>query len=346
MTDPAFAERWAFADDRAPLLSELAPDSKAWFFHAALLAQQKGDADGARKILRDALRVLQPNQPHSRPQDPDLRELWRRQALLDWNAKDPVLKDRGAVEELFFGSRTSLTPKPAEVRPGQSPAAVDDARVLPGGLAGADLVAGPFRPLARRMGNGRCAAWWHIGPKENSDAPGTLDLIAQHYLEKPDDLFQADELERRLTVAQLLELHGRLAGRKNALDRQDVPIKLILRKLAHGADEDPSDPAVRRAELLRILDFAEVLETPRARMNVRAPALLRLLELDRSTGAPLDRKRLATYLSEVHPSLLPQPSIAPAAIKNPIHNLMCMGRYYTISRFHPYCPLNKQGPLD
>ena len=114
MTDLPFAERWAFADDRAPLLSELAPRSKAWFFHAALLAQQKGDADGARRILRDAVRTLEPHNAGQAPNDPDLRELWRRQALLDWNAEDPIERGREGVEALFFGEWTRFAPKPAD----------------------------------------------------------------------------------------------------------------------------------------------------------------------------------------------------------------------------------------
>ena len=308
MTDLAFAERWAFADDRAPLLSELAPRSKAWFFHAALLAQQKGDADGARRILRDAVRTLEPYNAGQAPNDPDLRELWRRQALLDWNAEDPIERVREGVEALFFGEWTRFSPKPAEVRPGQSPAALDDATLVPDGLGGtAWRVAGPFLPLARLLGNDRLRSFRDLGPKENSDAPDTLDLVVARYLERPDDLFRADELERRFTLAQLLELRRRLAGRKMPLDRQDAFLRLVLRKLAHGADENPSDPAVRRAELLRILDFAETLDTPRARMNVRTPALFRLLELDRSTGAPPDTELLAAYLSEVHPTKLPLP---------------------------------------
>jgi hypothetical protein len=127
--DTAFAEKWAFAPDRAALLDELPPLSDAKFYFATLLLQQQGKTDEARASLdawRDAwLRRNGIN--NAEPAMEEYRRLKRRQAALECqqrkaaacvDADDPgclIVHDRfGIAGDLAVAQRRHASQGPVQ----------------------------------------------------------------------------------------------------------------------------------------------------------------------------------------------------------------------------------------
>ena len=317
MTDLGFAERFAFAKDRSSLLAELPPESKAWFYHAVLLAQSEGRVDDARGLL---LRYLEVHDPYNRsnprhdPSDPDMLELWRRQALMEFGRDDGILGPSSHLHTLarlytLFGIRYPDAQKPDKVRPGQHSAIWRDKERfdLKSRLPNADSLRTGLFPLALALGGRGLDPYELAGPgaADISDAPGMETNALALLLDKRWPAFSANATERRLTLAQLAFLRDKLEGTDRALDNNAAFVKLVQRKLARGADASPDDRLEHRAELVRILAFADTLAPGAARDQVSRTARFRLLELDRSLGRPVDADALSAYVAFPRPTELP-----------------------------------------
>ena len=290
--DDAFAEKWAFAADRAALLDELPPRSEARFFFETLLAQQQGRIADARASLDAWRQALHPRDDSSSPAFDEMR---RRQYLLEFPEKGDA--EPGA-SRLFAGGQYDYSAPRDPAAP--LPSALDAVQTW--NLRAEKLdrdwpkrLVPRFHALGLHSGAATGNRADLLSHAENSDAPGMLDIVLADLKDtKIGRPFGGYPIHGRLTLAQLDTLRDALRGTPRALDDNDAFVEAYLAKLGPGADDDPADPAVRLVHLRRILAFAETL--PASRADLLALARFHVLDFGLRHGDLRDKPLLLDYL--------------------------------------------------
>ncbi len=310
--DTAFAEKWAFAPDRAALLDELPPLSDAKFYYATLLLQQRGKTDEARASLaawRDAwLRRNGIN--NAEPALEEYRRLKRRQAALEFFAEKKGVTGMDLAKALDVDVPDAFRrPDPAQLEHPTAFPAVDPAeralkawsmetartflrRDLDPKFVAAALAAG-LKPASQDAGA-------ILSHPELADAPGILDLVEKDLLDNVDDRgfvdmnrrFGSRAVHAALPLPALLELRKRLAGTACSVDDNAAFEAAVIAALGPDAESGRPADEEKLRHLARIAAFAETL--PPRRSAVLAAARYRALEA--APGLP-PAKQIAEYLA-------------------------------------------------
>jgi hypothetical protein len=286
-TAPGFEETFALAPDRAKALEQLIPGSPEHYFYACLLAQHDGDLARADELL-GAWR-----QRHGRQGGPQER-IEVRQALLR-SGQD------SAGSYAYFVRRFGLSFDQQRKVPGAAPdlpTKLDPTTITFGAWlaealarSGGDL--GDFedhtleRLTARQLTDARVTEL--LSRLRRPDVPGLAALVVRELGFAESRGFGALDIHGQLLLAQLEEC----LGMRPELLAETTFIEVHLRRLAPGADDDTSDPAVRAAHLDRLERFALRLAPTFDALKAHIGYHRLLLDLERDT---LDAERLLTYL--------------------------------------------------
>ena len=310
--DTAFAEKWAFAADRAALLDELPPLSDAKFYYATLLLQQQGKTADARASL-DAWRdewLRRNGVNNAEPALEEYRRLKRRQAALEFFGGENGTTGTDLAKALDVAIPDAMRrPDSAHLEWPTAFPAVDPAeralkawskenartflrRDLDSKFAAAALAAG-LKVAAQDVAS-------VLSRPELADAPGILDLVEADLLDRTTasglidarKRFGARAVHKALPLAALLELRKRLAGTDCSVDdNADFAAAVIA---ALGPDAESGRPAdeEKRLHLARVVEFARTL--PPRRSAILAAARYRALEA--APGLP-PAEQIAEYLA-------------------------------------------------
>ncbi|MGN0854822.1 MAG: hypothetical protein ACI4R9_04805 [Kiritimatiellia bacterium] len=249
-TDAAFAERYAFATNRAALIATLQPETPAWFFYSVLNAQTEGRLAEAQRLLDrwDYSAVA--------------RDFWRRQVLLAFDAAKP---DIDGVRTALGSCGITVTPRNREtaLAPNTYPSVLDPAKVSFASFEGKRL-AKDFWFLPLLPDFNAPSGDWRFNPMDEELLPDTPGLEASliGYLREPRNrgAFRDGGVYRKLTLDQLMRLAEALKGSDNDLYGNRTYATIVLRKLSAGAEDDfAADPAAEKALLARRVAFVRTL---------------------------------------------------------------------------------------
>ncbi len=251
----SFAEKFAYAKDRAAVLRDLVPGTEEYYFFHGLHYQLNGNGEALGKLLEDW---------GKRWPDSEGRKLIQRRWKLDSWAKDPA----GVVEWLKQELGPDLSHAPR--RP-------DEKRAdLPSILEAATISEEVFRRISLEDPNNM-----HVGKNStleslvvdkvalsgvqqrillgkitNPAIPGLVAMISKDLESRESKGFGEFDIHRRLTVEQLEELRTlrpNLAGNEGF-------VALVLAKLRPGADVDLElEPEERAAWLNRAWNYVKGL---------------------------------------------------------------------------------------
>ncbi len=288
-----WVERFALADDREAVLSELIPGTDDHYFYHVLHYQTIGDVERAESVLADWL------QEKNGQSTPMIRAMTDRQRLLTYGAT-PERTVEHLVRRLGIRLRH---PAPAATGERRRPSELDGDRLTTERLVVEGIRVGDqLRPAGLRFLGARFVAG------ETAGLPITLaellDRVDGPYLDDADRLVIAELQSRRpnerrfgdraahahLTLAEL----KRVAEAVPAVAADQAMVHATLRRLRPDADRDPSQQEDVRLDYLRRVE-AYTRTLPASHDGLKAAASFRLLEANLGEGT-FDRALLLRYL--------------------------------------------------
>ena len=249
-----FLERFALADDRAAVLSELVPGTEDFYLYHAIHAQTTGDTES----LESTLEAWKKRHPRSEQR----KHIEDRQALLDFST-DP----KKSVAYL----RKTLNLKLDHQRPRSEddpsiPDQLDPALVTWDAFAERQLQNRDDLKNVTTHGLGMLAARkWEFSQSQRRDflnritrpdVPGLVDLIVGELEEEQSNGFGSLNVHHHLTRAQLDALAEKIPSLRN----EEFFVKTYMKRLLPDADTEwQHDTDAARAYLEEIWKFAEPL---------------------------------------------------------------------------------------
>ena len=302
-SDFDFAERYAFSTNRPGLIAELKRDTGQWYFYSMLNYQVEGEADKAKEFLRNNTRA-------DRLREEAWHRLQLRQMFLDWEASQGKPRQGGRTPDEFLSwdLRSFLhinSPdyvREAAAAPDTYPSSLNQDEIsfgayLNAGFAVENCFKDEFRflPLTGKVKtpthNDYFSRWLAYLP----GTPGLFNKISEYIGSREGQVFSDDEVFHSLTLAELDALAKKYGGAdwKAPLLNNATFIDAYTKRLAPGADEDPTDYACRRAWLDRTLAFFRRLPDSQASRKVNA--IRDILTLERNRGNFSERALLAEF---------------------------------------------------
>ena len=318
--DIRFAESYAYSTNRTALIATLRPESKAWFTYSILSAETEGRFKEAHALLN---RWEREGRQYDRTA---FNNLLARLTLHEWSRDlldDPAARSR-LLRTLKRCCGIDAAPREREVplAPNTYPSRLDqnlisfaafwkNARHASTSELDEDFA---FLPV---IGEKECAdAMWSpaaLPAGSLSDAPGTFEALRDYLLsDKSRDL----NCLKNLPLDTLARLAESLKGTACDLRGSEKYARIVLAKLAPGADDDPNDyPAAVELAKKRIA-FVDTLLPALARL--RRAEYQSYLKLRSAHGDWIDAcAELAMYLNlcfAEHSRQRPDTLVAPDAL--------------------------------
>ena len=301
LADTKFAERYAFATNRAEVIETLRPNTDAWYAYSILNAQTEGRLDDAKKLNQ--------KWPESSGGNRRLAFAFR-QDFLDW--------DRGKCQAFFIPQHLNflhiwegLPEREVELKPNSYPSELKDEDVSFAAFANKEkygysyhdledgFVSIALRDDAKALK--RTGASFLLGSNAYlPDTPGLTKCLLQYLTDgDKNDFFKGFGVFKDLTLDQLAEVARATKGTAKDVASSAVFADIVLKKLTPGADDDPNDLKAREALLKRRLDFTKTLAP--ALKQKRVAAERELLEFYRSVGDLSHKDIFLDYLRDVKP---------------------------------------------
>ena len=285
--DLDFLERFALAENREEVLTELVPGTRDYFFFHCLHYQNTGRLDEADTVLQAWHRMDE--------NSPGLNEMRNRQALLRYGAQPELtLEYLRQKLGLQFNHERETAGAASGLPTALDPALISRATLTQRALAVHDGRLDGFEDaaldwLCEQELSGQ-ALRECLARLTRPDIEHLPRLVFAELQAEGSGGFGSLPIHQNLLLAQLDEL---LALRPDLLNNGDF-VAVYLAKLAPGADENwPADPAAKQAWLDRLEAFTGRLNP--AGNSLKACVLYHRLLLDRTLGVR-DKNRFMAYL--------------------------------------------------
>lgn len=261
--DLTFAERYAFATNRAEVIATLQPETSAWYTYSILNAQTEGRLADAKDLIERGWRKYL-----------NLYDFFHRQNFL---AFDPAKPRIGDIRNTLADCGIKVEPRNREVAlaPNTYPADFSPQFADRGKSweyfwekCGGDHGYEPnFKFLYMYPDLVHTDWFYRVDPRDEKllpDTPG-LEHALIEYLRNGDHRrygeFCDRGIYRKLTLDQLTRLAEKLKGSKSDLYGNRDYATIVLRKLSAGAEDDfDTDPAAEKALLERKVAFVRGLK--------------------------------------------------------------------------------------
>lgn len=281
----SFAERFALAEDRAALLTELIPDTEEYFYYHTLHSQNESRLADARGFLDAWIGKI--------GETGLAKQMLTRQMLLEYPKQG-----RATLEYLQreFGIQVSH-PSPQRDEAAELPTSlapnvfdwneiVDSWMKVQGGIGQIEDSLLPH--VLSKVTNIQDLRIW-ISRIRRSDVPKLVDRLAEELLAQDSQGFGWAPIHRELTVGQLQELREKIP----TLSQSGAFVHELVRRTRPSDDQSIQDPETRRAHLAKLEEL--VLGLPEVHNSLIAAVLYQRLALDETSGV-MDRARFLRYL--------------------------------------------------
>lgn len=246
-----FAEKYAFSTNRSELISSLKPETREWFTYSILDAQTEGRLDEAAALIKkwDDL---------SGHHD-DFRI---RQTFLCWKDDAPRLsdlrRDLGNCGIVVKGGERETA-----LAPNTYPSRLDQGDVSFESFLARGRLNDKFKFLQVTREGPLADLKWEFNPSEGGmlpDTPGLLEA-AIDYLKssRKSNVFTDGAVFRSFTLEQLFRMERALENTSKDLRNNAEYARVVLAKLALGADDDADDYATLVAIAKKRIEFVETL---------------------------------------------------------------------------------------
>ena len=323
VTQPSsFSERFALAEDRGVLLTELIPDTEEYFYYHTLHAQNESRIADARGYLDAWIGKI----GNAWIYKPGLaKQMMTRQMLLEYPKQA-----RATLEYLQreFGIQVSH-PSPqrdeaAELPTSLAPnvfdwdAIVDSMMQVQGGIRHIEDALLPH--VLSKVTNIQDLRIW-ISRIRRSDVPKLVDRLAEELLAQDSQGFGWAPIHRELTVVQLQTLREKIPS----LAQSGAFVHELVRRTRPSDDQSIQDPETRRAHLAKLEEL--VVGLPEVHNSLIAAVLYQRLALDEKIGV-MDRERFLRYL------------------QLPSHRPICAPEFMRRNEGRPHVDFSANFPVD
>jgi hypothetical protein len=313
----SFAERFALADDRNALLTELIPETEEFFYYHTLHAQNESRIADARGFLDAWIGKI--------GETGLAKQMLTRQMLLEYPKQG-----RATLEYIQreFGIQVSH-PSPqrdeaAELPTSLAPNVFDWNEIVnswmkvPGGIGQIEDALLPH--VLSKVANIQDLRIW-ISRIRRSDVPKLVDRLVEELLAQDSQGFGWAPIHRELTVAQLQALREKIP----TLAQSGAFVHELVRRTRPSDDQSIQDPETRGAHLAKLEEL--VVGLPEVHNSLIAAVLYQRLALDEKLGV-MDRERFLRYL------------------QLPSHRPICAPEFMRRNEGRPHVDFSANFPVD
>ncbi|MBM3966653.1 MAG: hypothetical protein FJ308_16545, partial [Planctomycetes bacterium] len=318
MSQPSsFWERFALADDRGALLTELIPDTEEYFYYHTLHAQNELRIADARGYLDGWIGKL--------GETGLAKQMLTRQMLLEYPKQgratlDYLQREYGVQVSHPSPQRDEAAELPTTLAPNvfDWDAIVDSWMKVQGGIGQIEDTLLPH--VLSKITNIQDLRIW-VSRIRRSDVPKLVDRLAEELLAPDSQGFGWAQIHLELTVAQLQELRQRIP----TLSQSGAFVHELLRRARPSDDQSIQDPEMRRSHLANLEEL--VLGFPEVHNSLIAAVLYQRLALDEKSGV-FDRGRFLRYL------------------QLPNHRAICAPEFMRRNEGRPHVDFSANFPVD
>ena len=305
--ETGFSERFALADNRDAVLSELIPGTENYFYYHCLHCQSVGKVSEARAHLEAWIAKSGLNEQTQR--------MRTRQFLLEYRSNSQPTLDHLQAD---FGIQLDH-PAPRKDEAASLPTRLDPkvldwnaiARSYGDNLGAYENTGLPT--LAPHLSNPDTTRAW-LERVDRMDIPGLLDIIERELKEPNSRGFGWANIHQLLSAAQLLELQKRIPK----LIESNAFVQARLRRIRPSDDQSLDDRSVLRDHLIALETF--VLGLPESQNSLVASVLFHRLQFDEIDGK-FDRERFLKYIKLPSNRPFHNPEYVARQVRRPVINL-------------------------